>query len=118
MRVSLNNLIKISIIVGVMLTSLSITYYFVIFLSSQEKIKIEKAEKKEFEQKIKEDQRQIDLDRCLLNAEIVYYELWNKNCKSRKLKDDCSLPLSLAESVNKTLKENKEDCFKQYPKTD
>jgi hypothetical protein len=101
-----------------MLTSLSVSYYFVIFLPSQEKIKIEKAEQKESERKTKEDQRQLDLDQCLLNAEIDYIDHWNKNCKGRRLKNDCSLPLNLADSINKILKENKEDCFKKYPKTD
>lgn len=118
MRTDLNNLIKISIIVGIILTSLSISYYFIVFLPSQEKIKIEKAERKESERKFEEDKRQLDLDKCLLSAEEDHENLWNYNCKIRGLKNGCMLPLPLAETITKIRKEDKEDCFKKYPKTE
>jgi hypothetical protein len=81
-------------------------------------MRTQKAEQRELKRNIKENQRQLDLDQCLQRAAKDYSTNWDRHCETRGLKDDCALPLILVESVNKFYRDAKEDCFKQYPKTE
>lgn len=61
------------------------------------------------------DLKILDRNKCLDNADKEYYDLWNANCKGRKLKNDCALPLILSDRIDKQHKEVKEECIKMYP---
>lgn len=63
------------------------------------------------------------LDNCLVEAEREHWSTWSLNCESYGSnieKDDsgtitaCSLPSSLAESIDDTMKEDKDRCVKIY----
>lgn len=67
-----------------------------------------------------EAKRQADLnasrlDICLDNALTNYRARFKDECKSRGLKEDCSLPLWIAEALENSLIDAKSDCFKKYP---
>lgn len=61
----------------------------------------------------KQKQRE-SCDECLKQAYDDYYCDWNDNCKSRGLKKDCSLPLDIAHSLEKTLENNKKLCIEKF----
>jgi len=61
----------------------------------------------------KEKQRQA-CEECIKQAEEDYYNVWNHTCKSRGLKEDCSLPLNVANSIEKDLQNNKKICIEKF----
>ena len=54
-------------------------------------------------------------DDCLSAADVEYSSLWDSNCKGRKLKNNCALPIILSDRIDKTHKEAREECIKMYP---
>lgn len=107
----LNDLIKISVIIGILLISGSITYYFIYFLPQQEKAKTQAADQKEAEIKLKEYERQANLETCLNVADTNHLRLQRLNGTGPKL----SMPLELAKALDKKHNEERDDCYKQYP---
>jgi hypothetical protein len=107
----LNNTIKISVIVGILLVSFSVSYYFVYFLPHQEKIKINEIRQKEAESKQKEENRLSNLDVCLSEAEADYRGLQKANGKGPNL----IIPLGLANAIENKYKDARDDCYKKYP---
>ena len=93
----IDSFIKLSIAISIILVSLSISYYFVFFLPSREKT------------------RTANLDKCLATVNSDYEKAWDHNCKQLSRPDNCTLPLPVAESLDKYYREQKEDCFKNYP---
>lgn len=74
------------------------------------------AAKVEAEERAKEEALKRNLlDVCLSAADEGYTEVWNKACKERGLAEECSLPISLAESIDDTHNSQKDDCFRKYP---
>ena len=61
----------------------------------------------------KEKQRQA-CDECMNDAYDSYCSDWNSNCKSRGLKDNCLLPLNIANSLEKELQNNKKLCIEKF----
>lgn len=121
-----NKIIKVAIIVGVAIITLSIAYYCVIFLPQKEQNKLNfEREKWQAEQdgkkKAAEDAAQnatsnrLLLNLCLTSADETYSAQWEKECESRKLGKDCSLPTQIANDVGDYRKELKDDCYKNYP---
>jgi hypothetical protein len=107
----LNELIKISVIAGILLISGSIAYYFVYFLPQQAKAREQTTIQKEIELKQKEEERQVNLDACLAAADATYMSLVKANGTGPKY----SMPLDLANSLNKRHNDERDDCYKQYP---
>lgn len=107
----LNDLIKVSVIIGILLISGSISYYFVYFLPQQEKAKAQAAAQKEAVIKLKEDERQANLEGCLNAADANYRSLQRANGTGPKF----SMPLELARVLDKRHNDERNDCYKQYP---
>ncbi|MEW6738788.1 MAG: hypothetical protein ACOYU2_03550 [Nitrospirota bacterium] len=107
----LNDLIKVSVIIGILLISGSISYYFVYFLPHQEKAKAQAAEQKEAELKLKEYERQANLETCLNEADANHLRLQKLNGTGPKL----SMPLELAKALDKKHNDERDNCYKQYP---
>lgn len=107
----LNDLIKISIIIGILLISGSVSYYFVYFLPRQEKVKANIVAQKEAVIKQKEDERQANIEACLNTADDNNRSLLKSNGTGRNL----SMPLELAKVLDKRHKDEKDDCYKQFP---
>jgi hypothetical protein len=92
----LDSFIKLSVATGILLVSLSISYYFVFFLPSREKA------------------RTANLEKCLAAVNSDYEKAWNHNCAQLSRNDNCTLPLPVAESLDNYYREQREDCFKKY----
>ena len=107
----LNSLIKISIIIGILLISFSVSYYFVYFLPQQEKIKANIIKQKEEEIKEIEVSRQANLELCLEMAASDNRRLQKANGKGPML----TMPLELANALDKRYKDARDDCYKKYP---
>jgi len=107
----LNNLIKISVIAGILLVSFSVSYYFIIFLPQQERIRINAIKQKEEELKQKEEVRKMDLNSCLNMAEAEYRSLIKANAKGAT----GSMPLELMNAIDKKHKDARDDCYKKHP---
>ena len=93
----LDSFIKLSVATGILLVSLSISYYVVFFLPSSEKA------------------RTANLEKCLAAVNSDYEKAWNHNCEQLSRNDNCSLPLPVAESLDNYYREQREDCFRKYP---
>jgi hypothetical protein len=104
-------MIKISIIVGILLISCSISYYYVLFIPKQEKAKSDLVNQKDAELKQKEEVRQSNLEACLSTADAEHRDLEKANGKGPKL----SMPLELAKAIDKKHNDERNDCYKQYP---
>lgn len=80
-------------------------------------LEAEQAEKQA--EKAKEAQEkgvnQLLLDACLQDTETNYTKNWKSNCEARRLKEDCSLPADLAESLENNRSKFRDECFKKYP---
>jgi hypothetical protein len=94
-RTAVDNFIKFSIGAGVLLVSFSISYYFAFFLPSKEKT------------------RTRDLEKCLIAVDSNYEKAWDYNCEKLSRDKNCTLPLPIAESLDKYYREQKEDCLKK-----
>ena len=97
LKTPIDSFIKLSMGIGILLVSLSITYYFLFFLPSREKARIE------------------NLEKCLSVVNSNYEKAWDHNCKLLSRSENCTLPLPVADSLDKYYREQKEDCFKNYP---
>lgn len=106
-----DDVIKFGIVAGILIISMSIFYYFVIFLPQKER---EKTELKREELETIEANRTL-LNDCLREAERKSNDFWNKMCRGQGLKEDCSLPQHNADSAKEYLDDWKEECFKKYP---
>jgi hypothetical protein len=94
-RTAPDNFIKFSIGAGVLLVSLSISYYFAFFLPSKEKTQTR------------------NLEKCLISVNSNYEKAWDYNCDQLSRDKNCTLPLPIAESLDKYYREQKEDCLKK-----
>ncbi len=97
LRTPIDSFIKLSIGIGILLVSLSITYYFLFFLPAREKARIE------------------NLEKCLSAVNSNYEKAWDHNCELLSRPENCILPLPVADSLDKYYREQKEDCFKKHP---
>lgn len=123
-QTSLDKAVKVSIILATLIFSLSVAYYFVIFLPQKEKLAIEqqkqtqeakdrKEEQAKDEAKQATDDAKTALQDCLSQAYDEYSSDWDSQCKSTGLKANCSLDDTTL--VEKRYKDSKDECFKQYP---
>ncbi|HRN70799.1 MAG TPA: hypothetical protein PLS49_06490 [Candidatus Woesebacteria bacterium] len=115
------DIFKIIIGLSLLIVSASVAYYFVIFLPNLEKQKIEQQESAQklkqqqlIEQKNKQEENELSLSRCLLQAEESYHENWNSECESQgRLSSQCIELLKM--SIDEYMQQNNfktEDTFK------
>lgn len=115
------------IIVCICVITLSVFYYFVIFLPKEREAirKAEQAEKatkeeaeraekvrKELAQIMKESEKWKDYNECIRAVDKDYHSNWESNCQSLRLGSECSLPLALSDRLNRSKKESEEQCYK------
>lgn len=108
--------------VSFLIISLSVAYYFVIFLPGKERLQLQ-IKQQEVENSIKKDQEteknkienKVNLDLCLKRAGENFDNNWNSGCEKQGLKKECELPTSWADTYTESLNNAKEDCFKRYP---
>ena len=96
LKTPMDSFIKLSMGIGILLVSLSISYYFVFFLPSREKT------------------RTANLENCLAAVNSDYEKAWDHNCNQLSRNDNCTLPLPVAESLDNYYRVQREDCFKKY----
>ena len=65
------------------------------------------------ELKIENIQRNL-LTECLETTKKNNNDLWNRNCKANGLKDDCSLDLKVAESIQKDYEKDRKECMEKF----
>jgi guanylate kinase len=113
---SIDNLLKITVMVSIFLFSFSIFFRYIFYLPNREKIKEQKLEeclsdakeryKKRWEEKCEEFK-----EKCMNDKE--HYNLWNDECREA-LKEGKCRRLPGGSSLNERFKEYKEECFKKY----
>lgn len=94
-----------------LIIAISVAYYFVWYLPNNAKNKDEI----ETIKRTKSYYNQAQLDTCLKDIDKQALDFWNKNCKERNLKNDCSLPTEIADRIDQFRKDEREVCFKRYP---
>ena len=118
---------------SVMVAALAVSYYFFVFLPQQQRAQLEFAQAQQ-EMRAKLNQAQLDaqkaqtdaearakadqkaqMDACLQNVDHAYTALWDRECADRGLAPDCRLPTAASDSLNQYYKDEKDNCFKQYP---
>lgn len=118
---------------SLLIVSLSIAYYFIIFLPGKEKLQLQ-IEQQKIESVIRIKQQEIEtvtkkeqennkiklenklyLDLCLKNASESFTNNWNTGCEKNGLGKQCELPTVWADTYTENLNSQKEDCFKKYP---
>lgn len=90
---------------SVLIASLSLAYYLVVFLPDKERQKQVRVE------------NQIKLrDQCIDSSELRYRLEWAVKCKEEGLDELCTgLPNRLAKPLEQRLEEKLSYCFKLYP---
>ncbi len=128
----MNKGLKISIIVGILVTAFSIAYYFVIYLPHQAQEQLDLKN-----QAAQQNAR--DLQDCLNQADADGLTLWNYECKSGYATEqttlpgrNCKLPIVVntveglftrsytdkieeIPVVNNSIRDAKNICFQKYP---
>src|SRR5690349_5485083 len=108
-------LFYVSLSLFFVISASSIAYYFIMFLPQKELIQLELQKTVQKEKGIAAEQKAKDLKACLMMADLNGVHFWNNECKSQGLGEECRLPTYNANRVDGSIKEDKEDCFKQYP---
>lgn len=141
---TLDRAIKLSIVSGILLISLAIFYYLVIFIPHREQAKLDQQKQQQTEADRQARLNSLKLSGCLDAAQGDYSANWASNCKSNAVAkttgynnclneaymtaatcasvwgspDDspnCSLPTALANSLDDGLKNARDECYKRYP---
>jgi len=118
----IDNLFKISLIIGVSIAALSIAYYYVIFIPQRENRLIELQQTEANLKQKQEEEKEDKLQNCLSKASADYDFNWNNYCKDFGIdasgninrKDNCLLPKAKAEQVEEFRKNDEDKCFKLY----
>ena len=71
----------------------------------------EKAKGEEEAEKIDKKQKYIE---CRVIVEEYKHELWNKECKSLGLKEDCNLPFANGERIEEWAEKETDNCFRLF----
>ena len=95
-------------------------------IEKQQQIKIEQERQDQLAKELKEQEVKAEVDKraelnafllddCLNTASKNYSANFKEACKTRDLKEDCSLPVMVANNLKDWLKDIQSNCFKQYP---
>lgn len=103
-KFDINKLVKLSIIFSVFIISLSIAFYFVIYLPSKDKAR---------ERQLQEN-REL-LDRCLNQKQERYEKAWANSCKELGKDNNCDLPTIISDGLDLMFRNDSEECYRRYP---
>jgi len=103
---------KAALAVTAILATLAVSYYALVTLPS---LKREELARRESQADVREGQRQLELARCLYLAGEDYHSRWEKTCNRLSGDADCALPRETAALYDASLRQSREECFKQYP---
>lgn len=113
----MNTTNKILILFGIIIT-LSIAYYFVISRPQLERDKFEYQKKQNQAQSIidslEKSTKEQNLNYCIQTARTNAYDFWNRECATRGLGDNCTLPLTNADRVDESRQTDIDNCYKLY----
>jgi hypothetical protein len=104
----------VAIIISVILGTSILGYGYMDYKYKKEALE----QKVRSEEQAKEEEKQEAFDKnqkyltCKMWANEDYHSNWVKECKSRGLKEDCSLPLENADRLNDSLEKDIDNCFK------
>lgn len=117
-KITTNDILKISISLSVLIAGCALAYYYVLFLPKQADLKI-KREQAQIEQEKKDTEaaqtkRQSDYTRCMFLASEDARDWWNRECKSKGLKDDCLLPQYNADRITDGRNLDEDKCLQLY----
>ena len=109
----LDTITRLGIIASVFLIAFSIFYYLVIYIPGKERQKVEDQKQEELQKKKVEDDKKLQLDNCLNEADGQYTRNWNAECKSQgKLSASCIKLLDMTyEDYKKENNISKEDSL-------
>lgn len=105
-----NLILAIGVSLPLLIISLAVTYYFIIYIPGKEQTKL----------KIQQ-QNKILLDKCIKDADGALNYSWGMACfeiqnkLGQKEDPNCSLPSSTAQAIKKTRSEQVDLCLKLYP---
>jgi len=91
---TLEKVIKLSIVLAILLVSFAVFYHYVIFLPQKEEARLKQEKQEQLAKEIKEQEAKAEAERalnvCLADAEESYSNQWYRECKSRsKLTSRC-----------------------------
>lgn len=101
---------------SVLIVSLSIAYYFVVFLPSREQQKLEMIKEEREAKSLEDSGRIISLEYCIQDADTFYLQSWNQMCAGLKKGEKCSLPDKETNRVMDLYSEKKDECYRKYGK--
>lgn len=89
-KTQIDKLTRLGIVGSIFLVACAVFYYLVIYIPGKERAKAEEARIAAEQLREKEDNKKIQLDTCLIEADDQYSKNWNKECKSQgKLSAEC-----------------------------
>ena len=100
----MDRLLKTSIIFCLLIITLSIVYYFVVYLPAKDRAK---------EKLLQMNSEQLDL--CLDQQFKRYIISWGNNCKELGNVSNCDLSVPIAQRLDSMRKTDEEDCYKRFP---
>lgn len=116
-----------------MVVAVAVSYYFLVFLPSQEKARLEiqraDLEMRERIERAKLDQTQSindaevqakadersRLESCYQGASNDYQALWAQECFDRGQNQECRLPNAISDSLGAYYRDQRDICLKSYP---
>ena len=110
------NWFKVGILAAILVVSISVGYYYMIFLPQKEEERT-KIESQKQEQLVKETKEQeAKLSACITNTDTNYQTNFESYCISEGRGSNCnSIKRVNADRVEQIEKDEKADCFKKYP---
>lgn len=100
---------KTKIIVGVILTGISLLVVYALY---QNMVVIPR---QELAYKMYQDmQKQVNFNECIEKADSDYSYNWDAQCQANGKDKDCTLTRTIADDVAESWKENKKNCVTMY----
>ena len=66
------------------------------------------------QEKEAQEEKEKQLDLCLLRAQLNYSNFWERECEGLGRGEDCRLPRYNADRVDRIMKEAKDECYRRY----
>jgi hypothetical protein len=109
------NWFRLSIALAMVVVALSIGHYTMVTLPAIKRDQLAAQEQAEKRRGLESVTASYGLQMCLDAADLDYHAGWEKECESRGLGTDCSLPGPTADRQDGRRKEARDDCFRRYP---
>ena len=109
----LDNLLKISIALAVLLAGGGVFYHYVIYLPKLDTAIQQKADDEKKSQQLALENAKAKYDSCLNSAEYNYLASWRANCLDKSNKIECSIRLDVANGLRQERQAAKELCLSE-----